>query len=477
MVATVAATQTIQGIDDGSGNLALVVPDTGGGGEGTADYPLEIIQPRTGLSTSNRFYKQYPGIEYNVRMGVLGGLYPLTYSLIAAPSGVSINSATGEIVWVNPTALGSPHTITARVTDAEGTTQDITWPLSVTTSGFKFVDSASGNDGNAGTLAAPWATLDKIGDAAASDFIYFRAGTYSSTSHDNWDGTTEPVVWLGYPSEAVNFDLASGGRFIFNASNRLYIDGINVDSNSNSQQRAFSYPGGESNITFRRNSFSGLVGTSGNNPAYLFSTNDSTRGHYTVIQDNEVTGGEGDFYLGYANSHVLLESNVVAGMTNSIAFSPKDGNGLHFIRDNDISLTGKCIYVQEYNSQGHGKGPIVIEYNNLESTGGDQEALNVLGWEQYEQIIFQRNTAQGRFYIRPTSPSNGPFHFNKNVIINDNDTGNTDRIRTGPEGDQGTLFYDDNLVGGTTDNIVDANGDLQGTYRTTYLGTHGHEVN
>ena len=72
-----------------------------------ANYLLEIIQPQEGLSTNgcvggtlpcNRFYRAYPGLEYNVRMGVIGGDYPYVYSLITAPSGMTIDAGTGEII-------------------------------------------------------------------------------------------------------------------------------------------------------------------------------------------------------------------------------------------------------------------------------------------------------------------------------------------------------------------------------------------
>ena len=441
-----------------------------------ADYALEIIQPRTGLDTTNRFYKAYPAIEYNVRLGVIGGVYPFTYSLTASPAGMSINSGTGEITWATPPEAGSPHSVTAQVTDSEGTIQNVSWTVTVTTAGFKFVDSVSGNDANAGTLAAPWQTFNKIRDAANTDFVYFRAGTYATAAHYDWDGLSDPAILLAYPAEAVNLDLALGGLFAFNVSNKLYIDGFSVDVNSNSAERAFAYPGSESNITIRRNSFQGLLnGSGGNNPSYLFSTNAGTRGQYTVVQDNIVTNGSLPyFYLGYANSHVLIEDNDITGITNGYGISPKDGNSMWFVRGNKTDIDGLSFNLQGYDSQGHGRGPMVVEFNDFKSTGN---TIDIAGWIQSEQVIISRNTLRGRQYVRPTDPANGPFHFNKNVIINDDDLGYTDRIRIGPEGDQGTLFYDDNLVGGTADGIVDANGLLQGAYRTSNLGTHGHEVN
>ena len=443
----------------------------------TADYALEIIQPRASLSTTNRFYKQYTGIEYNVRLGVIGGVYPFTYSLTTKPTGMTIDANTGEITWTNPVEAGSPHSITAQVTDDAGSTQSVSWTLTVTTTGFKFVDSASGNDANAGTLAAPWQTLSKISDANVDDFIYFRAGSYTApVISEVWDGATESAVWMAYPGETVNFDFSNNGYSFYNVSNKLYIDGFTINLNSNTGQRGFSYVGSQSNITFRRNTFSGLLnGGSNTNPSYIFSMASSSPGDYTVLQDNAATNGSNAyFFLGYSNNDVLVEDNDITGFTGTGAgaISPKDGNGYWVMRGNTLDVAGTGINIQGYDSRGVGRGPQVIEFNNIEA--GTVFAVN--SDVQDEPVIVDRNTFRGRFYVRPKTVNNGPYTFSKNVIVNDNDAGYTDRILIGPEGDLGVVNYGDNLVGVTSDGIVDANGDLQGAYRTIYLGTHGHEV-
>ena len=442
----------------------------------TALYPLEIIQPRAGLTTTNRFYKTYTGIEYNVGLGVIGGLWPFTYSLVTNPSGMTINSSTGVITWPTPTETGSPHSVTARVTDSEGTQRDISWTITVTTTGFKFLDATSGNDSNDGSIGSPWQTMSKLTDAAASDFIIFRGGNYATPAATNWDGDIRPVVWMKYPGETVNIDAFLGNYFMYNAHDRMYIDGFIVDTNNSSAQRGFSYTGSQSNITFRRNTFRGMDnGTPGNNPSYMFSTQSDVRGKYNVFQDNVCDGGTNStFHLGYASQEVLFERNHISGTTSSYAFAPKDACALWFVRNNYTDIASSSYNLQEYDSRGHGKGKMFIEHNNFSAP-----TFNVISLAMYaqdENVYVRRNTIRGRFYIRPTSATDPFAVFSKNVIINDQDSNYTDRIRTGPEGDQGRITYDDNLVGVTTDGIVDASGNLQGTYRTTYLGTHGHEV-
>ena len=53
----------------------------------SANYPLAIINIRpagTGdpaIGENNRIFRAYPGIEYNIRVGVIGGEYPYVFKL------------------------------------------------------------------------------------------------------------------------------------------------------------------------------------------------------------------------------------------------------------------------------------------------------------------------------------------------------------------------------------------------------------
>ncbi|MBI4479515.1 MAG: putative Ig domain-containing protein, partial [Acidobacteria bacterium] len=58
------------------------------------------------------------------------GTLPVTWSLVASPSGMTINSATGVVSWTSPTTSGSPHTVTIRATNSAGF-DDETWLLTV----------------------------------------------------------------------------------------------------------------------------------------------------------------------------------------------------------------------------------------------------------------------------------------------------------------------------------------------------------
>ena len=69
------------------------------------------------LSANARIFRAYPGIEYNIRAGVVGGQYPYTFSLSNAPAGMTVSNK-GVVSWANPASSAS--NITLRATDQDG---------------------------------------------------------------------------------------------------------------------------------------------------------------------------------------------------------------------------------------------------------------------------------------------------------------------------------------------------------------------
>lgn len=157
-----------------------------------AFMPLEItnIKPAgTGdpaIPATNRIFRAYPGIEYNIRAAVIGGLYPYTYSLSNQPEGMTINSRTGEISWPNPQT--DANDISLSVTDSEDTTVQTSWSIEVTTNGFWFVDSSyTGTE--TGGIFQPYSSLANFltatYDGIETDIVYFKSGTYPMVDHNS----------------------------------------------------------------------------------------------------------------------------------------------------------------------------------------------------------------------------------------------------------------------------------------------------
>jgi hypothetical protein len=70
------------------------------------------------------------GQAYTGPTPAVTGTQPITWSLVAPPSGMTINSSTGVVTWSAPTTVGSPYTITIRATNIAGSA-DESWLLTV----------------------------------------------------------------------------------------------------------------------------------------------------------------------------------------------------------------------------------------------------------------------------------------------------------------------------------------------------------
>jgi hypothetical protein len=71
------------------------------------------------------------GVEYTgPRPTMLQGIYPMAWSLVEAPSGMLINTVTGQVYWPDPVEAGSPHTVRIRVENEAGF-DDESWDITV----------------------------------------------------------------------------------------------------------------------------------------------------------------------------------------------------------------------------------------------------------------------------------------------------------------------------------------------------------
>lgn len=470
------------------------------------NYPLEIIQPRGGLTTTNRFYKAYPGLVYNVRAAVIGGTFPYIYELTQSPQGMTINATTGEITWTNPAEAGSPHTITLRVTDQENTQQTVTWTITVTTSGVRFLDAINGSNNAArggtgtGTISNPWkdmqdfyggptnitdGTAAKANATYSGEFIYFRQGTYLANAmaieageRVSFLGNNKPQVWLAYPGETPVIETAGVAAPLFfgnSGADNIFFSGITFSATGGSK-KILHIRAGANNVTLYKNVFNGnnFTGVTGQNDSLVFIMRSGDSGSRWSIQDNTAGGvlGNGYWLLGYNASRVLIESNWVSNVSGH-SIGPKEGTAMWFIRGNRLTDNSSYgVNIQYSDTSGIQSGDIEVSYNYIKMPGHDAVALNTNHTINGKPIYVFRNTIIGNAVATKATETNGPFYFHNNVIINDV---SGDKItRTAIIAPQ-RLVIGNNLGGVAADNIVDANGLLTPAY-ASYLGTHGWQI-
>jgi hypothetical protein len=482
-----------------------------------ANFPLEItnIKPAgTGapaIPATNRIFRAYPGIEYNIRAAVIGGTYPYTYSLSNTPEGMTINSRTGEIIWPNPQTDAT--NIQLSVKDSENTTVSTTWSIAVSTNGFLFVD-ASYSGVEAGSIEQPYSSLANFLTATLNknltDIVYFRGGAYLAPAHNSSAESrialitgkpamridANPTTWLGYPGETVNINV--DGRFITCLSVPMYFDSLNLYDFSD---YGINVSSDKNYMTIRRCKWSNIVAVdSANHNQSFFFTWDNGVGNYLVIQDNEYRDFTGTMAIGslYRLDKFLIENNYIhsngggglTGMNHAIMLKLVLNYGT--VRGNRVITDGEMVV----NGMLYGSDNTEICFNylyNLRSDTGrgitayfNTEGHTVNG--AMRALYFHRNTVVGdllfRFIRHDDCAFSGPYNLYNSIIINPNQDYSSywntyNFLSFNPDGSltpeqrvaRRDCINEVNNIKSTT-KIVDLNGNLTSSH-SEYLGTHG----
>jgi hypothetical protein len=452
----------------------------------SSPFPLEILNIKpagTGnppIPATNRIFRAYPGIEYNIRPAVIGGTYPYQFALRDAPNGMTVNPDTGEISWPNPQSNAGPITLT--VTDSQGKSIQTSWSITTTTSGFWFVDSKY-TGVSTGSITQPFKSVVEMLDNTQgheTDIVYFRGGNYALSEyplgigkpteygpsmyvHITFDGKDlrKPETWIAYPGEGVNIDQQG----VLIRTNRPWFDGLNF---YNAVNFGLWTHGGNHYISVRRSTFNQIrSNTSSNiNQGFIFSSSSSSRGYGWVIQDNSFSDFVGAQAIGslYDTDKALIEDNHTfdGGHVGPHHFATpvglKNRNPNTTIRGNRFELPGDGAEFALYIGGG-GHEYMDLSYNLIYRQPGTNKYALTFFYPTH--VHAYRNTFVGDILFRP-SLSQGPYYFSKNVII-------------GRLVDDTYVTKDDNLMGSLSDNIVDSAGNLTSAYQE-YLGTHGYQL-
>lgn len=456
---------------------------------GAANYTLEIIQPQPDLTTINRFYKAYPGLLYEVNVAVIGGDYPFTYALTTAPSGMTINSSTGQISWSNPTASGSPHTVAVQVTDATAHTDTVTWTVTVTTTGFIFVNSTAG-DGGDGTISSPFNTIldfyvSKANATYKDYFVYFRAGTYNFTGVDMTDGnfnvSYHPAVYLAYPGETATIDFSTGRMYAEMAADNWYMDGLTLSGQNASASRyqQIRLCSSADNITFRKNTITSLPGASAGSNSSAVMFHEAGIGNYNAFIDNNWMDYNSAYaVLMYSQNKILFADNTLSSVTGTLdigrGFAAKCGNTNVHVRSNTYIDFGTntvaldALFAGVTDGCDQNSGALEWSYNNVSSSSGS--AISIAD--------ASTPVAGGAIYIHHntlTAPVRanvyhdiGPIYFDANVMQN------------AASGVTISGSYASNVhIGDTSANLTGTSGlvDSSGLLvNRSYVGTYGWET-
>jgi len=465
-----------------------------------ARMPLNLIYPQSDGTTQShaRHRLMHTVMSYEIPIGVQGGAWPFKYELTTFPTGALIGEVYGDAnygVVTCPAKASGTHNFTVRVTDQDGSTIDITWSAVVDDTKFTFIEDGWGGT-KTGTITAPLEDYDDYYKDDASDSTYanqiivFRGGNYALTGDTGQNGNvemntgTKSITHIGYPDESpvINCSTARiysrGGTSL----NDIFVAGIRWEHSRQDVNNAhfFWCTGVLNRCSWWDNYFYdhgfGIVGN--DNTTTVFISENATMKYNVLYKGNihdDYTNNtsNGSIIDIYATSDVLVEENTIKNSSASYGIWMKNTSENVSVRANIgiDNVTGRCCSI------GYGTATLVdpnnheVCWNQFANSSG---AADCLYWssnsananDHYDSYIFRNTLANARSRVRYPGIENRET--DGNVVINNSLSDWDTSIQTTNDVD--------NLLGSTSDGIIDSSGLLVGTSRTTHLGTKGHEV-
>ncbi len=478
-----------------------------------AKMPMHMVYPRPDNETSSyaRHRFAYPNIRYEIPVGVQGGAWPFKYELVQAPAGATIGEVHGSvnygsISWVAP-ASGS-YTFEVKVTDQELNSVSTLWQVSVDATMFVFIqDGYTGN--KVGTINAPLEDIadwykGNQNDATYHDkIVVFRGGKYNlvgdAVNNNNLRllATTKSASLIAYPDETPIVDCAIAKIMTDNSAYPdLFVAGIRWENGRQDVANAhfFWAVGDMTRATWWRNHFHNLgPGTVGNdNTLAVFVSNTNVLKENILYKENNHTqihnlGFNGGYFEAYVSNHVLIEQNMASDSDVTSGFYAKGTRAFVSIRANTAisNVQGSQIGVGNggesrgiphdheicwNNIRSPNHNVMMISGSDYYSTSKVSSASNPPGDLTYSNHIYRNTIVGNSAWVRFAGSENYKVDGNV-VMVNDF---NAARSRWNISIMDSNIMS--NLQGDNNANFVDSNGKLQGSYITTHLGTHGHEV-
>jgi uncharacterized protein DUF1565 len=233
-----------------------------------------------------------------------------------------------EALYLAPSTVPSPASVSVTAISQADSTKAATATVTIqlpSRSGVTYYVSTSGNDTNAGTLAAPWRTIQHAASTVhAGDTVQVRAGTYNEivTMQTSGNSTAGYVTFQNYPGEAPIVDgtgLVAGGQTgLFSLEGTfsyIIIQGFEIRNFSSSTRGkvpvGIDFEGAGSNIEILNNHIHNIVQTLGScNAANALAV--AVYGTQAPASINNVTlyGNEIDHNTTGCSENVSFDGNV-----------------------------------------------------------------------------------------------------------------------------------------------------------------------
>jgi hypothetical protein len=524
--------QTSTDASDGSSGDDGAESSTGTGGEEQpgawelpdgyyvpAKMPMTIVHPRDDESPSWAYGKNaHPGIHWEVPIVVQGGAWPFRYEIVddggatglgvggelerTLEDGFVVHRVTedyGVLWWSDPQP--GQFDIAVRVTDQDGAQVEVPIALTVGTEGWVFIDAESGDDGNGGTVDAPFASLAPLyGDPSpyAQSRVYLAGLVPMDGNQDNGnlriaaapasDADLAPRVWVGLPGRTAILE-AHEGRIVLDApdfymanlEHRHREDYVQDDGTPVHMftvwERASRFTTHE--VTWSR--FQGVpVNTGlGNSSVMMFTRGGQPHEHVAVVGCT-FTGASGILTSTYTLRHSVFEKN--RGVDADFELSDGSVWALFYIKGDNEYVT---LRANEFWDRNTWNGPnsaiglqearnVELAYNTIDMPAESGRAgtlklwtnspVSGFSWTEDTPVWIYRNSLRRRISFEGDALVNMPdatVQIERNVL----DTG----LMPVHE----LIVNSDNLDG---EGYLDAQMKLAPAYRPEHLGRVGAEI-
>jgi len=322
---------------------SLVMPTT------EPDNPLELIinqQPVRAWA--------YPGLPYESRLGVVGGIFPYEFRLSAARfNGTQMSTAAIQFDFRRGTLRFTPdaegeYEFDVEIRDSAMVQQIMqrTLSVSVDTGAFLFVATNGINDPSQGSLENPFASVSYAHEQSTEDqLIVVRAGHYTLPSLSISNARAHQ--FLAFPDEVVQLNFSGTGRISVQVDQDppVRIEGFDVADTLQWSVRSEQASNG---LVIRRVRF--LSGAEGKlpreNPAHIHGVGHgaATPRHQMLIQDNDfgefIMNSSGAYAMTFFDvGHSLIENNQIHLGSVTGGIHDKDNSQHNTHRENVIEFT------------------------------------------------------------------------------------------------------------------------------------------
>ncbi len=265
----------------------------------------------------------------------------------------TVLGTSNEAIYLGPSTVPSPASVSVTAVSQADPTKSATATVTIqlpSRSGVTYYVSTAGNDTNAGTLAAPWRTIQHAANSVhAGDTVQVEGGTYNEivTLTTSGNATQGYITFTNYPGQSPIVDgtgLVAGGQTgLFSLEgtfNYIVIQGFEIRNFSSSTRGkvpvGIDFEGAGSNIEILNNHIHNIVQTLGSCNAAnalaiaLYGTQAPASINNVTLRGNEI-------------------DHNTTGCSENVSF---DGNVQYFVEANNLVHDGDNIGLDNIGFEG-----------------------------------------------------------------------------------------------------------------------------